>query len=122
MTDYPAGAWEKLGRALQLRRMQLGYSQRRRFARARGAPVSEKTIARIERGERTEYEDGTIADIEDLYSLAPGSIKAHLGGGQFILERDPGTVTGLTADEARTVRAFVEFLRRQQADEERRGA
>ena len=124
-TQSPA-AWEKLGKALQLRRMQLGYAhgQRRRFVRERGWAGSEKTVARFEQGALTSYPDETIYGIEILYGLLPGSIDAYLKGGEFTLADDPGTVTGLTPDEARTVRAFVELLRRGQdsGSGEQRGA
>jgi hypothetical protein len=84
-STHPPEAWEKLGRALELRRWQLGYGyrQRGRFARERGSAVSEKTIARLERGERGAYPDATLADAEALYGLVPGSIRRHLDGGEL---------------------------------------
>ena len=126
---YPPDAWKRLGRALELRRLQLGYGFRKRgrFARDRGSPVSVKTLSRLERGERDAYPDATIASVEALYGLAPGSIEISLKGGEFvILEDDPGTVTteGLTEEQRATVRALVELLRRGQdsGTGEQRGA
>jgi hypothetical protein len=54
MDTYPLDAWQRLGRALERRRGELGYGfrQRGRFARERGGMLSIKTISRLEKGER----------------------------------------------------------------------
>ena len=82
---HPPDAWKRLGRALELRRWQLGYGfrQRGRFVRERGPAVSEKTVARFEQGARGAYPDATIAVIEALYSLQPGSLNTFLAGGEL---------------------------------------
>lgn len=78
---YPPEAWRRLGRALEARRGQLGYGfrQRERFlADHGGPPPSVKTLARLERGERTAYPPGTVTRLESLYELASGSFGAFL--------------------------------------------
>lgn len=117
-------AWARLGRALELRRGRLGYGHgdRSRFVRATGGRLSAKTIARLERGERPYYPAVTLAKAEEMYRLAPGSIERFLAGGRLRAAAG-GTVTGLTPDEERTVRAFVEVLRNRAAEDgEQRGA
>lgn len=121
---HPPEAWKRLGRALELRRMQLspGYSNRRRFARERGAVVSSKTLERLERGERGTYSDDTVADVEHLYALAPGSFWDSVRTGKLTVAAtvDPVgddlreailALPGLTDDEKRTVSAVARGLR-----------
>src|SRR5215831_15388747 len=83
MDKYPPTAWLRLGQDLERRRGQLGYGyrQRGRFARERGSTLSVKTLARLENGERDSYPPVTLAAVETLYGLAPGSIEDHLAGG-----------------------------------------
>jgi hypothetical protein len=79
--EYPAGAWRRLGEALEARRGQLGYGfrQREKFLADRGGPPpSVKTLARLERGERTAYPPGTVTRLESLYECAPGAFEAFL--------------------------------------------
>ena len=78
---HPPGAWKALGRALRLRReTQLGYphGQRGTFANHRRWPMSERTLARIERGEPFEYPESTLAEVERVYDLPPGAIEKFL--------------------------------------------
>lgn len=78
---HPPAAWKALGRALRLRReTQLGYphGQRGTFAAHRHWPMSERTLARIERGEPFDYPDSTLAEVERVYDLAPGAIEKFL--------------------------------------------
>lgn len=72
----PAAAWKALGKALELRRAQLGYphGQRGAFADHRHWPMSGRTLARIERGEPFDYPESTLAEVERVYDLAPGAI------------------------------------------------
>ena len=78
---YAPEDWKRLGEVLEARRGQLGYGfrQRERFLADRGGPPpSGKTLARLERGERTAYPPGTVTLLESLYELAPGSFEAFL--------------------------------------------
>lgn len=82
--QYPPEAWKRLGRALEARRGELGYGFRQRgkfLADHGGAPPSVKTLARLERGERTSYPPATITRLESLYECAPGSFEAFLADG-----------------------------------------
>ena len=75
---YPPEAWADYGRSLQLRRWHLGYRYRRQFVRARKPDLSEKTVTRIEKGERPgTYPPTTLAAIESLYVLAEGATERY---------------------------------------------
>ncbi len=84
MDTYPHEAWQRLGRALERRRGELGYGfrQRGRFTRERGGGrISIKTISRLEKGERASYPQATVGAAETIYQWAPGSFEAVLRGG-----------------------------------------
>lgn len=119
---YPPEAWRRLGKALEKRRGQLGYGYRQRgnFLRDRNGTLSAKTLARVERGERGDYPDATIAALEALYGYAPGSFAAILSGREpRIADAAPDDATylgSLTPEERRIVREFVEAIRRSAPD------
>jgi hypothetical protein len=84
MDTYPHEAWQRLGRALERRRGELGYGfrQRGRFSREQGGGrISIKTISRLEKGERASYPQATVGAAETIYQWAPGSFEAVLRGG-----------------------------------------
>ena len=84
MDTYPHEAWERLGRALERRRGELGYGfrQRGRFTRERGGgTISVKTVSRLEKAERSSYPESTVGAAEAMYQWAPGSFEAVLKGG-----------------------------------------
>jgi hypothetical protein len=92
MDTYPLEAWQRLGRALERRRGELGYGfrQRGRFSREQGGGrISVKTISRLEKGERSSYPQATVGAVETIYHWAPGSVEAVLRGG----DPDPLQVT-----------------------------
>jgi hypothetical protein len=85
MDTYSHDAWQRLGRALERRRGELGYGfrQRGRFTRERGGGrISIKTISRLEKGERDSYPEATVGAAEAIYQWAPGSFDAVLKGGE----------------------------------------
>jgi hypothetical protein len=85
MDTYPHEAWQRLGRALERRRGELGYGfrQRGRFTREQGGGrISIKTISRLEKGERASYPQATVGAAETIYQWAPGSFEAVLRGGE----------------------------------------
>ena len=82
-SKYPPEAWQRLGKALEQVRGQLGYGYRQRqaFLADRGDPErrpSLKMLERLERGKRASWPDSTIALLEAMYGLAPGSFKGFL--------------------------------------------
>ena len=89
---YPAGAWERLGKALERRRGQLGYGYRQRgtFLRDSRVSLSTKTLARLELGERDYYPDATVSMIERMYRVRPGSLEAFLRDGTELIPEDSG--------------------------------
>jgi hypothetical protein len=92
MDKFPPEAWQRLGKALERRRGQLGFGFRRRTEFAEGKRLSAKTLARLEHAERDYYPDDTIALAEVIYGWQPGSIEAVLRGGEP--EPLPGTPGG----------------------------
>jgi len=107
MDTYPHEAWQRLGRALERRRGELGYGfrQRGRFSRERGGGrISIKTISRLENGERSSYPQATVGAVETIYHWAPGSVEAVLRGG----DPDPLAVTPVTPAAPRRNRLTTE--------------
>jgi hypothetical protein len=69
---------------LERRRGELGYGYRQRpsFVRDCGrGRISEKTISRLEKGERDSYPESTIGVVEVMYQWSPGSVESVLRGG-----------------------------------------
>jgi hypothetical protein len=132
MDRYPRDAWERLGRALERRRGELGYGfrQRGRFTRERGAgKISVKTISRLEKGERGSYPESTIGAVEAIYQWAPGSLDSVLRGGEpdpLVVaapqppRRNPITTEGapLTAGERLTSWVYVRMRQLGHGDDE----
>jgi hypothetical protein len=82
---YPHEAWVRLGHMLERRRGELGYvfRQRARFAKERGGgKISEKTISRLEKGQRDSYPESTIGIVEVMYQWSAGSVESVLKGGE----------------------------------------
>lgn len=72
--------WQRLADLLVSRRTQLGYRQRNQFAKAHGLK-HDRLLFDLENAKRTNFEQGTLAQFEQLYQWAPGSIQAVLDGG-----------------------------------------
>lgn len=75
-----AGDWKRLAELAIARRVELGYHRRAKFARARGLS-HDRTLSDLENAKRTNFEPATIAQIEQIYQWAPGSVRAVLDGG-----------------------------------------
>jgi hypothetical protein len=86
----PSQAWERLGRLLLERRIQIDrrYRNRRLFVAERG--LNYKLISDIERHKRTDFGDDTIIAIEMAYAWETGSIGRVLKGGDPQPVADPG--------------------------------
>jgi hypothetical protein len=84
MPSHPRSAWERLGKLLMRRRVDLDprYQNRRTFVDER-APDRYRIINAIELGRRDNYEQGTIIALEAAYDLAPGAITRTLDGGEL---------------------------------------
>lgn len=73
--------WEKLGKLLIARRVELGFPRRAAFVRHHGlSQGQQRTIEDIENGRRSNYEEATRAYVERLYDWETGSIDRVLRG------------------------------------------
>jgi hypothetical protein len=79
--------WERLGRLLGDRRIEIAarYKNKNLFAAER--EINRRMVWSVESGARGNYEKDTLRDIERAYMLIPGSIRRTLDGGG--LEPDP---------------------------------
>lgn len=84
--------WHRLANLLVSRRIELGYRQRKEFAKAHGLRY-DRLLFDLENAKRTNYESGTIAHFEQLYKWAPGSIQTVLEGGEPVPSDRPQTVS-----------------------------
>lgn len=85
--------WQRLGRLLINRRVELGYKRRVAFAKAHGLS-NDRSISAIENAERQNFSPATIASFELYYEWEPGSIDTVLAGG------DPTPREGATTQRA----------------------
>jgi hypothetical protein len=104
--SYPPEAWERLGRLLVSRRVQLdpAFRNRQKFIAATG--MHERLVSDLEKGRRYSYRPATIDAVEAAYGLTPGSLDRVLQGGA------PGLIqTGsATMSAAATLRAAAEVI------------
>ena len=94
--------WRRVGAYLAARREQLGYRKRAPWARhveRRG--FRSRVITDLELGERDNYSDDTLAIAEEVYQLAPGSIRhaASAGGTPRPVEDTEEAEPEVTTDE-----------------------
>lgn len=68
----------RLGRYVLYKRRELGYRERQPFAEAIG--LSEKTIGRLERGERAG--PTVLSDVETFFGWKPGDADRIMNGGE----------------------------------------
>ena len=82
--------WERLGKMLIHRRVELDsrYYSRPVFARERG--LEYRLVGAIERGERDNYKPQSIARFEMAYELVPGAIDFFLASGGELAAAKPG--------------------------------
>jgi hypothetical protein len=77
----PKDAWERLGRLLARRRVELdpAYRSRQKFVEATG--LNERLVADLENARRTSYRDTTVYAVENAYKVVSGSLTRALEGG-----------------------------------------
>lgn len=107
MTD---DAWKRLGELLVARRVDLGHPRRLTWARDVLGLSNDRIQSDLENGRRSNYDNATLAQVEQQYQWAPGSIRAVLGGG------DPTPIGGLFDDEPSTHGRSESWLELQQLD------
>jgi transcriptional regulator with XRE-family HTH domain len=93
--------WERLGKYVVSRRVQLRYKTRQPFADALG--ISLRTLGDLETGRREKYEPNTIAALENALGWAAGSVDDIVAGGEPTLNpMRPDAANGATttADNA----------------------
>lgn len=73
-------SWARLGRLLIARRVELGYTVRAAFVKAKRLKHG-RTVSDLENAKRANFEPATLAQMEQIYEWAPGSIEAVLAGG-----------------------------------------
>lgn len=84
-------AWQRLGRLLAARRVQVGarYKNKNLFATER--EINRRMLWQVESGARDTYRPDTIRAIEAAYELVPGSLERTLAGGDLEPARAPET-------------------------------
>jgi hypothetical protein len=85
--EYSAEAWERLGFALETRRVKMGYKTVAGFFAARqvyGAPDAQ-VLRKIEKSKRTNFDRTTLTRIEVAYGLEERAIARFLSGETSVL-------------------------------------
>lgn len=84
-TDQSAdkSAWERLGRLLADRRVQIAPRYRNKNLFAAEREINRRMLWQVESGDRDNYRPDTIRAIEVAYMLAPGAIDRALAGGDL---------------------------------------
>lgn len=94
MTD---DRWSRLGALLEARRLELGFPRRLPWARDVLGLSNDRIQSDIEKSRRTNFDAATLAQVEQQYEWAPGSIQAVLNGG------DPTPISRQTTPPADVV-------------------
>jgi hypothetical protein len=102
--EYPAERWKLLGQLLERRRLELGYRHRR--GEFETGPLSASLAGELERGDRPNFETGTLAAAEVSYRLATGTIRRFMTGHADRLE----PLDDLTAAELARVQRSRQIL------------
>ena len=90
--------WERLGKLVIARRINLGYRRREDLAAA-AEGISMRTLGDIETGKEKRYHPNTIGSLENILLWAPGSVDTVLEGGDPT-ERRTGESSGSASKEA----------------------
>lgn len=83
MPPEDQSAWERLGKLLAGRRIEIGarYKNKNLFAEER--QINRRMLWQVESGERDTYRTDTLRAIEAAYALVPGSLERTLAGGDL---------------------------------------
>lgn len=83
--SYPPEAWERLGRLLITRRVQIDpvFRNRQKFIAATG--LHERLVSDLEKGRRFSYRPATIDAVEAAYGLIPGTFDRSLQEGVLLV-------------------------------------
>ncbi|MBB2940478.1 transcriptional regulator with XRE-family HTH domain [Actinoplanes lutulentus] len=113
--------WERLGRYVVSRRVELGYTQRTDFAEA--TRITARVLSDIENGRRGNFDQVTIAKLEYGLRWATGSVAKVVDGGApeprggLVYDHGPDTAAGYVPTEDAAV---VRVLRSDLPDEKKR--
>jgi hypothetical protein len=75
------GAWQRLGRLLAQRRIEVGARYRNKNLFAEERELNRRMVWSVETGARDTYGKDTLRAIEAAYMLAPGSVERTVAGG-----------------------------------------
>ena len=102
VTDEPAPIdWQRLGRYVVARRVQLGHGSRRSLSDATG--ISLRVLADLEAGKRSNYDAVTLARLEQTLGWLTGSVARITAGGEPVLTPEPVPPAPTTAPPGGTV-------------------
>jgi hypothetical protein len=93
-------AWQRLGRLLADRRIEVGARYRNKNLFAEEREINRRMVWSVETGARDTYGKDTIRAIESAYALVPGSVERTVAGGPL----EPLPVPGAARAAARAPR------------------
>lgn len=112
MPDH--AAWERLAALLVARRVELGFTKRLTWARDELGLSNDRIQSDLENARRTNYDPATLAQVEQQYRWAFGSIQRVLDGGDPIA-LDVRTARAVTykppADDDASAEEYLQALR-----------
>lgn len=93
--------WERLGKYVVARRVNLGFDIRPEFAAA--AQITTRVLSDIENGKRGNYDKVTIAKLEAALGWETGSVERVAEGGEpWLKEQTPAAEVGAGLDKLLT--------------------
>lgn len=105
--------WVRLGRLLVDRRVELGHPKRLSWTRDVLGLTHDRTQSDLENARRSNYDTATLAQVEQQYRWAPGSIRDVLAGGDPSPFNGPGLRYVAPANEIEESNELIEMLEMQ---------
>lgn len=105
--DVRMADWERVGKYVVARRVELGYKQRGDFAAALG--VSARVVSDLENGRRGNFDSVTIASLENVLGWETGSFARVAAGGEPAM-RDTDVPHPPVTAGARTMPDEIEMI------------